>query len=82
MLHQSIKNNEKSLSMKQVEINTMACGGGHNGMKIGSLHREILKWVKRTDIIEKVKNVTFFKTNQIIDYRQHVLCAQGHTANR
>jgi hypothetical protein len=66
MLHQSIKTNEKSLSMKQVEINTMACGGGHNGMKIGSLHREILKWVERTDIIEKVKNATFFKTNQII----------------
>jgi hypothetical protein len=66
MLHQSIKTNEKALSMKQVEINTMACGGGHNGMKIGSLHREILKWVKRIDIIEKV-NVIFFNINRIID---------------
>ena len=58
MLHQRRKadeNGEFSLEMKQVEINTMAGGGCHNGTKICLLHREILKWMKRTDILEKVK---------------------------
>jgi len=60
MLHQSKKideNGNYSFGMKQVEINTMAVGGVHNGMKIGLLHREILKWIQRTDIIEKVKKI-------------------------
>ena len=58
MLHQTKKSDENgqfSMEMKQVEINTMAAGGGHNGMKICLLHQEILKWIKRTDILEKVK---------------------------
>jgi hypothetical protein len=58
MLHQKQKaedNDKFSLEMKQVEINTMAVGGVHNGTKMCSLHQEILKWMKRTDILEKVK---------------------------
>ncbi len=58
MLHQAKKSDENgqfSIEMKQVEINTVAVGGGHNGMKICLLHQEILKWINRTDILEKVK---------------------------
>ena len=68
MLHQTRKadaNGELPLEMKQVEINTMAVGGCHNGAKMCLLHREILKWMKQTDILEKVKKKENFRSKKL-----------------
>lgn len=52
MLHQSEKNDK--VSMKQVEINTIAAGFGYVSTKACQLHREILKWTKHTNLLNRL----------------------------
>jgi glutathione synthase len=53
MLHQNLSN-KSEYAMKQVEINTIAAGFGWVGTRMSQLHREILKWIGCTGMIEKL----------------------------
>lgn len=53
MLHQKDVNNDK-ISMKQVEINTIAAGFGYVSTKVLKLHKEILKWTNKTEFLQRM----------------------------
>lgn len=56
MLHEEasdISNCKKKVSMKQVEMNTIAAGFGYVSTKASLLHREILKWTNNTNMYSK-----------------------------
>ncbi|RNA00504.1 glutathione synthetase-like isoform X2 [Brachionus plicatilis] len=50
MLHQG----DEDISMKQVEINTIAAGFGYVSTKATMLHREILKWTENFDALKRL----------------------------
>lgn len=52
MLHQR----GDHISMKQVEINTIAAGFGYVSTKATMLHREILKWTNNYDALNRIPN--------------------------
>jgi hypothetical protein len=54
MLHTIKNNNTESVAMKQVEVNTIAAGFGYIGTKMSLLHKEMVKWLGFSDILDKV----------------------------
>ena len=54
MLHTIKNNNTESLAMKQVEVNTIAAGFGYIGTKMSLLHKELVKWLGYSHMLDKV----------------------------